>query len=207
MSERAHPEDRAFQDRWVLTRLWSGCIPWPLFRRSPWKRGLIERYQFCQPYVRGKRVLDIPCGTGWGTSMLNGARSLIGLDLSPQAVAFARASFGRRARFCVGHMAHLPFAGGALDTLICLEGIEHVPQKVGKAFVEEAARVLSPGGEVIVTSPIPDPNRPPNPYHIHEYEADELESMLASRFQRRRVEIRNMGGVEIVFYVGQRRSA
>lgn len=204
MAERAHPGDLGFQDRWVLRWRWGGRLPWPHFERSPWKRGLTERYEFCLPHVRGKRVLDVPCGTGWGTSLLRGARSVLGIDVSAEAIEYGRAYYGRQAAFCLGDMGELPVAAGACDVVLCLEGIEHVSEVVGKAFVEEAARVLSPGGHVIVTSPIPDPRRPPNPYHIHEYEPDELEALFVPRFERTLWEVRGVAGVVIGYYVGCR---
>lgn len=204
MSQRAHPDDPGFQDRWVVS-WWRGVVPSLRLERSPWKRGLEDRYAFCAPYVKGRRVVDVPCGTGWGTSLLTSARQLLGVDLSEEGLRCAQERFGDRARFCVGDMTALPLRDGAVDVVVCLEGIEHVPIPVGKAFVDEAARVLSPRGIVIVTSPVPDPRRAPNPYHVHEYEPDELRGLFGSRFAEGAFELRPVGDVQIGYYVGHRR--
>ncbi len=96
-----------------------------------------------------------------------------------------------------------------MDVVVCLEGIEHVPVAVGKAFVDEAARMLAADGVVIVTSPVPDMRRAPNPYHVHEYEPDELRALFASHFHETAFVLRPAGGVvvEIGDYVGRQRNS
>lgn len=203
MSERAHPEDLGFQDRWIWKLRWKGRIPWPHIVRSPWKRGLIARYEFCQPYAVGKTVLDIPCGVGWGTSLLRGARRLVGVDLSEDSVVYAKRHYGKQAEFHIADMSQIPFTDETFDLVVCLEGIEHVPISIGHQFVKEAARVLTPSGNIILTNPLPDPNRPPNPYHIHEYTLDELDALLKPYFENEVQEVFDMAGVRIVYYVGR----
>jgi len=203
MEERAHPEKASFQDRWVIQRRLKGLIPWPRFVRSPWKQGLIARYKFCCPYARGKRVLEIPCGVGWGTSLLQHTELLVGVDLSEEAIEYARTNYGHTAIFQVGDMRQLVFEDKSFDLVICLEGIEHVPVEIAERFTREAARVLAPSGRIILTNPLPDPNRPKNPYHVHEYELDELKELLSPFFKTELSEIRNIGGIPIVYYVGE----
>lgn len=203
MSERAHPDDPAFQDRWVWRRRFRGMIPWPHYERSPWKQGLMARYKFCQLYARGKRVLDIPCGVGWGTSLLRQTARLVGVDLSEEAIEYARSHYRDKADFVVGSMEHLPFDDGPFDLIICLEGIEHVPVELAERFTQEAARVLSPSGRIILTNPLPDPDRAPNPYHIHEYTQEEFDSLLDPCFKTELCQIRKYGTVSIIYYVGQ----
>lgn len=49
------------------------------------------RYQFAQQFIdKEDSVLDIACGTGYGTALLStGCRSITGVDLSQKAIAFA----------------------------------------------------------------------------------------------------------------------
>jgi ubiquinone/menaquinone biosynthesis C-methylase UbiE len=203
MAERAHPEDLDFHDRLVWQWRWKGRIPLPQIVRSPWKKGLRARYEFCQPYTVGKSVLDIPCGVGWGTSLLRGAHRLVGIDLSEDAIDYAKQHYGEKVKFQVGDMSQLPFADETFDLVLCLEGIEHVPVDIGRRFVRETARVLTPSGNIIVTNPLPDPNRPPNPYHVHEYALDDLDALLKPFFQNEVQEVFDIDGVMIVYYVGR----
>ena len=52
----------------------------------------IERYKFSNQYVDGKIVLDISCGTGYGSKILYeaGAYKVIGIDISNEAINFAQ---------------------------------------------------------------------------------------------------------------------
>ncbi len=55
----------------------------------------LARYLFAGRLARRRRVLDIGCGAGYGSSELahTTAASVTGLDISPEAVALARSSY------------------------------------------------------------------------------------------------------------------
>ena len=199
MAERAHPNLPDFRCTWVWGRRCKGLIPWPIRRLSPYQEGLIRRYGFCQEFVPGRAVLDVPCGMGWGTSLLRGAARLVGVDVSEDAIDEARRRYRRRAKFLVGSMGALPLADATFDVVLCLEGIEHVPVSVGASFVREAYRVLRPGGTMVVTSPVPDPCRQTNPYHVYEYTPDELQVLTQPWFRTSERRVLAFGRVEICF--------
>jgi len=175
MAERAHPYHEGFKDRWCG------------LKRNPYRRKLYERYRFCNGYIAGKAVLDVPCGTGWGTSLLGGYRFALGVDISEDAVAFASEHYQRRGdlRFCVGDMASLPVDDDAVDVLICLEGFEHVAREIGAAFVRETKRVVRRGGLLIMTCPILDDRGKDsgNPHHVYEYPERELIEIFNEGFR------------------------
>jgi len=106
----------------------------------------------------GERVLDAGCGRG-GPTALAAARGaqVLGLDLLPENVAQAQARFGAdpRLRFAVADVTRLParaagveLVAGAFDAILCLEVGFHFGAKGRRAFLEEAARVLRPGGRL-----------------------------------------------------------
>jgi ubiquinone/menaquinone biosynthesis C-methylase UbiE len=97
-------------------------------------------------------VLDLGCGDGRLTRHLRGRR-IVGADVS--RVALERAK--RRLKGSdielveVTTGAVLPFADDTFELLVCAETIEHVVDT--ETFLNEAHRVLAPGGEVAVTTP------------------------------------------------------
>ena len=188
MAERAHPDD-------------------PAFRGTVYEERLRERYAFCQPFVQGKDVLDVPCGTGWGSSMLSGYASLTGLDIDEGAIAFALEHYPH-IRFVCGPMQKLPFDDDSFDVVICLEGLEHIYLSEARAFVREAHRVLRPDGTLIVTAPLLNAGRHSgNPYHMYEFTGDELRQLLETHFECDSFEIFAGGDGPEARFVGRRRSA
>jgi ubiquinone/menaquinone biosynthesis C-methylase UbiE len=182
MAERAHPDNPGFREKWrfILRR---GFIPWWSKKPNPYREAVFWRYKWVSSQCKGAEVIDIPCGMGWGTSQILGTRSLTGFDLSADAISEATRRYGKLAKFEVGDMCNLDRTDASVDVVSCLEGIEHVPVEVGRKFLEEAYRVLRPGGMLLISSPYC--NTMPhsgNPYHIHEYQPDEIRSLLSEFF-------------------------
>src|SRR5688572_17038072 len=74
----------------------------------------VYRYRFAASYAPGRRVLDIACGEGYGSAALlkAGAASVIGVDISAEAVAHARRKYGVDAR--VGDAAAIPLGDSSV---------------------------------------------------------------------------------------------
>ena len=152
--------------------------------RGPYGEALFWRYKWVSKYCKGLDVLDIPCGMGWGTSLLKRARSVVGVDIDSDAVAEARRRYGRRATFLVGDMRNLEFKSNSFDVVSCLEGIEHVPADVAKLFVMEAVRVLRPTGLLFLSSPYClTKEHSGNPYHLKEYKKKEITELITPKFR------------------------
>jgi ubiquinone/menaquinone biosynthesis C-methylase UbiE len=182
MAERAHPEDPSFRNRWVWRR-WARVMPVPQLVRSPFGSELRWRYKWASRYCRGKRVLDVPCGMGWGSSMIHRSAFLVGMDVDLAAVAEASMRYPQIGKFLGADMARLPFRSATFDVVTCLEGIEHVPEDAAVSFLAEAARVLAPAGLLLLSSPHATAGRHSgNPYHVREYTPEELSELLAPRF-------------------------
>lgn len=206
MAERAHPDDPGFQHRLIL-RWRRKIIPWVAVRRSPYREALFWRYNWAKKRCRGRDVLDIPCGMGWGTSMLVGCRSLVGTDIDIGAIQEAGRRFGNRAHFCVGDMKALSFGDCSFDVVVCLEGIEHVPCEVGNAFIREAARVLRPEGKLLLSSPsCSSGEHSGNEFHLHEYEPKEIEGLISQHFEVDSVQVREVGPLLVHYFQSEKRT-
>ena len=93
------------------------------------------------------RLLDIPAGAGDESARLGRMGfQVVSLDLFPPARSAAAARWVR-----ADCNAPLPFCAGAFDAVLSREGIEHFEGQAG--FVRECARVLRPGGRIVLTTP------------------------------------------------------
>lgn len=105
----------------------------------------------------GERVLDVGCGTG-SLALAAKARvgangTVYGIDASAQMIARATAKARRRSapiEFQVASVEALPFADGSLDVVFGTLMLHHLPRPLRRRCASEMARVLRPGGRVLV---------------------------------------------------------
>ena len=130
----------------------------------------------------------------------------MGVDRDGRSIEEARRRYAGHARFETGDMAGLPFPEGSFDVVVCLEGIEHVPVEVGARFIEEAARVLRPGGLLLLSSPhSPTSPHSGNPYHVHEYRPEEIRALIVRRFDIEESICRPVDRLEVHYFRARRR--
>jgi GT2 family glycosyltransferase/protein-L-isoaspartate O-methyltransferase len=149
-----------------------------------------HRYQLAARLVAGKRVLDVACGEGYGSAHLAAtAASVVGVDLSPEAVAHAAATHtAPNLRFLQGSVEAVPVEGtAAFDVIVSFETIEHVPEAAQHAFLREVRRLLAPGGLLLVSTPdqrvYSDEPGYRNEFHVKEFHEDEFRAFLRGAFQ------------------------
>lgn len=107
-----------------------------------------RRDPFYAKYVAGRRVLDVGCGRG--EFLARDARNAVGIDVDPALVESCRAQ-GFDA-YCMSAMA-LDFADGSFEAVHAAQLIEHFSPPDAVRFLGEVARVLRPGGYVLLTTP------------------------------------------------------
>ncbi len=137
--------------------------------------------------IRGaQRVLDVGCGTGYGSAMVaSRVREAVGIDTSEEAVAWARAKHQLvNLEFMTMPATGLSFPDDYFDAAYSIQVIEHIEDV--ELHLSEVVRVLKPSGRFVVATPnrlTYSPNGLHNAFHVREYDARELESLLASYFQ------------------------
>jgi SAM-dependent methyltransferase len=110
--------------------------------------------------VDGRRVLDVGAASGdYVRALAARGAAVAAVDLSPGMVRRARARSREEVwpgvlGFGVAEGARLPFAGARFDLALCIGVIDYVPEPA--PLLQSLARVLRPGGALIITSPNPD---------------------------------------------------
>jgi ubiquinone/menaquinone biosynthesis C-methylase UbiE len=147
----------------------------------------LARYRFAATFTDGATVLDAGCGSGYGAAEFVTAASVVGVDISAEAVSHARGNYSRDGvHFIQASCDALPFADGSFDVLVAFEVIEHLES--WQEMLREARRVLRATGMLLVSTP----NKAyyaeargaagPNPFHVREFEYDEFEAALLAVF-------------------------
>lgn len=163
-------------------------------RFLPWVSGYpimsyehLHRYRFATELVRGKKVLDLACGEGYGAHMLaQEAESVIAVDIDLASVRHATNRYaGGNLRFLAGSVTQLAIRGtGRFDVIVCFEALEHVVDHAG--LVDEVKRLLKEGGLFLVSTPnasvYSGPSVTANPFHVHELDFDPFKALLETRF-------------------------
>jgi len=150
---------------------------------NPIHQRLIKAYYLAQPFMEGD-LLEVGCGEGRGIHLLEPscnsyhAVDKIGAVLEQLRPKFPGVTFQQ--------MTLPPLQGladNSFDRVVSFQVIEHI--KNDRFYLEEIYRVLKPGG--LATR---------NPWHIREYQAQELQDLATSIFDQ--VEMKGIAGNEKV---------
>lgn len=166
-----------------------------------------HRYHLVAGLAKGRDVLDVASGEGYGSSLLASvARSVIGVDVDADAVEFATEKYASKAtnlRFVTGSCSALPLADASVDLVVSFETIEHHDQH--EAMLAEIKRVLRPNGVLVISSPdrheYSDVPGYRNPYHVKELYREEFEALLGRHFRSHQLYGQRMRHASTVFAV------
>lgn len=142
-----------------------------VFQRS------ILAYHKASELVQGD-VLEIGTGMGYGVEVVApAARRFVTIDKSE---AYA-VELPKNVEFRQMEVPPLDFADESFDYVISFQVIEHIRRD--REFVSEVSRVLRKGGAFIVSTPNAPMSLTRNPWHVREYRAEELRSLLLNEFK------------------------
>lgn len=149
-----------------------------------------HRYLYASLFIKDKMVVDIASGEGYGSYLLanKGARHVLGVDISPEAVETAQKNYiQQNLTFINASISDIPVPSNSVDVLISFETIEHVDANLQHLFLKEIARILKHDGILIISTPnkleYSDKPNYKNIYHIKEFYKDEFIQFLRPQFK------------------------
>lgn len=138
LSEPEHDISEGYQ-------LWSETYDQPL-RLFPIEEPTMHRLLDTLP---PSLVLDAACGTGrYSVHLSHHGHQIIGVDQSPEMLAKAREKLPS-GDFREGNLTTLPLDGSSVDAVVCTLSLVHLKNIEGA--ISEFARVVRPGGRVIIS--------------------------------------------------------
>ena len=151
-----------------------------------------RRHEVAYRWLSGRAsgvVLEAGCGEGYGADALRAAghaTQVVAVDYDASSVAHVRATYPEVA-VVRGNLVALPLRSARLDAVVSLQTVEHLWDQ--PLFVCECARVLRPGGLLAISTPnrltfspgVGRGEKPLNPFHINEFDPEELVELLAAR--------------------------
>jgi ubiquinone/menaquinone biosynthesis C-methylase UbiE len=145
----------------------------------------LARYFFAMKYVKKNfDVIDVGCGTGYGSNLLSTKARVIGVDINKEAIEYAKKNYGYDIKFYVGDVNSLQFQDETFDMACSFEVIEHL--KRPRQYLREVKRVLKEKGVFILSTPNKERFRVKgesnSKYHFKEYNQVGLDRLLKVYF-------------------------
>jgi len=124
-------------------------------------------------------ILEIGTGSGYGVEVIAPkATRFISIDKELPAVPLQL----ENVEYYDMEVPPIGFENCSFDSVVSFQVIEHIEEDID--FVREVARVLRPGGKFVVSTPNASMSLTRNPWHVREYNADELRNLLECNFSK-----------------------
>ena len=151
---------------------------------SRWRKNVEQRYLWANRFAKGV-TLDIPVGIGSGGSLLTNADSIIGVDISEEAIKKGKFLYSN-IKFIHGDMTNIPLNDDSIDYIVCCEGYEHLVRENQFKLINEMYRVLKPAGKALMSMPISNNCSTKgfvNKYHLYTPTRKEVMESLDGKFE------------------------
>lgn len=151
----------------------------------------IYRYEWASSFVKGLKVLDDGCAAGCGAHYLalNGARAVVGVDYSREAIEWAAHRYQAEGlEFVDANALSLPFRNSSFDAVVSFDLLEHIEEKEQGKFLSEIVKVLKLDGLAIIGTPNAEADETAllgcnNSFHKRELNRKEFEGLLCRFFE------------------------
>ncbi len=149
-----------------------------------------SRYELALSYVKDKKVLDVACGSGYGSYLLaekGKAKGVMGFDLNEKSIRYGNIRYPYPnviRKIQDAQQFDLP---DSFDVVVSFETIEHLSDY--RQFLGNIKRSLKPKGVLIISTPIVQKTRTTcsNPYHLIEWSFSDFQKILKEFFEIEKV--------------------
>jgi len=148
----------------------------------------LVRYKFVKGFLKPTdKILDVACGTGYGTRFLSDyCAEATGIELEKDVVEYANEIYGGENRtYKQGNILEV---SGKYDIIVCYETIEHISKEEGIKALGCLKECLNPGGILFISTPkkLPEEELSENRIesHVFEYTYEDFNHLLSQFFPR-----------------------
>ena len=145
----------------------------------------LARYKFAIGFTSGKEVLDVACGSGYGSYLLateGNAAKVQGFDLDESAIRYGNYRYGhpnvnRAVKNVLELSPELKF-----DVVVSFETIEHIPDY--RLFLKKMKVALKSDGILMISTPIVESTstKCTNPHHVIEWSFNDFKELVSEYF-------------------------
>jgi ubiquinone/menaquinone biosynthesis C-methylase UbiE len=151
-----------------------------------WALEHLHRYALAADLTKGKEVVDVASGEGYGSNLLaEHATSVVGIDISEEAIEHANLKYKKsNLKFMTGSAIEMGLPDSSVDVVVSFETIEHLPEH--EKMLLEIKRVLKEDGILVISTPdkrvYSDNKEHKNPFHVKELYTTEFENLIQRYF-------------------------
>lgn len=150
----------------------------------------LKAYEYAKDFVINKNVLEVGCGSGYGSKYLSKyANSITTIDIDNDSLEYSK---NNNTNDNINYI-HANILDGinidenTYDVVISFQVIEHIDSIESKLYLNEIKRLLKPNGIAIITTPnrlfrLHPFQKPTNKYHKIEYSPSQLKKLLQKHF-------------------------
>lgn len=142
----------------------------------------LDLYRNIAPYLKGQKVIDVGCGTGFGTLELSRyADDVTGVDIDKECIWFAKATIpGIRWEWAdVSRTLH--YIGNDFDAVLMIEVLEHVSD--WQEALPNVYDILKPGGWFYISARNAHADLRANQLHEREWTAEQFKNAIGHYFK------------------------
>jgi ubiquinone/menaquinone biosynthesis C-methylase UbiE len=141
------------------------------------------RYRAGMSLLKDKVVLDIACGSGYGTHLMaTVAKKVYGVDVDAGTIAYAAEHYGgKNIVYRQGDGIAIPLEDNSVDVVVSYETIEHIDDY--QTFLKEVKRILRSEGLLLLSTPNDVEYAEGNHFHLHEFTYNQLKKLVGQYFQ------------------------